>query len=190
MGIFGSEVKWKTGFVEVDEKNGDDLFYWLIRSQHSPSTDPLVLWLNGGPGCSSEIGLFYEVGPWRFKGGGQDGEGGNEVTLEKNPFSWSNIANMLFVDNPLGAGFSTGNELYSDSLDELAFLLEIFLTRFLDQNPDFNGRKFHIVGESWAGKYVPALAHRLLFNSQKPVKLDLKGIAIGNGIVDPYHQST
>ena len=67
-----------------------------------------MLWMTGGPGCSSEVGLFYENGPWHFKGGLQNGSEGEVVSLVKNPYSWNTIANVLYVDNPIGTGYSSG----------------------------------------------------------------------------------
>ena len=71
--------------------------------------------------------------------------------------------------------------------EEIAEQMEKFLRGFLKQNPDFNGRDFYVSGESYAGKYVPAVTHHLLFTADE-IELDLKGISIGNGVVDPYSQ--
>ena len=142
--------------------------------------------MTGGPGCSSEVGLFYELGPWKFKGGGQDGKDGDEVTLVKNPYAWNTVANILFVDNPIGTGYSTSDKQHLvETEDEIAEQMERFLRGFLKQNPDFNGRDFYVSGESYAGKYVPAVTHRLLFTADD-IDLDLKGMSIGNGVVDPF----
>lgn len=87
-GIFGESEQWKSGLVSIDKI--DDIFYWLFQSrQESASTDPLVMWLTGGPGCASEVALFYENGPFQFN---EDG------TLRSNPYSWNEISNLLFVD--------------------------------------------------------------------------------------------
>ena len=55
--------KHESGFVKVRD-DGSDLFYWLMRSRNDSAHDPLVFWLSGGPGCSSELAVFYENGPW------------------------------------------------------------------------------------------------------------------------------
>ncbi len=69
-GIFGNADQWKTGLIEIPKddlnKKPDDMFYWVFQSRDTPSTDPLVLWLTGGPGCASEVALFYENGPYKF----------------------------------------------------------------------------------------------------------------------------
>ena len=64
--------------------------------------------------------------------------------------------------------------------------MENFLKGFLEQNPQYVGRDFYITGESYAGHYIPAISHHLLFGAD--VDLNLKGIAIGNGLTDPFHQ--
>jgi cathepsin A (carboxypeptidase C) len=81
----------------VDMPNGDDMFYWLFRSRRDPATDPLVFWLTGGPGCSSEVAIFYENGPFTIN---------DDMTLKKNEYSWNDVSNIAFVDNPVGTGFS------------------------------------------------------------------------------------
>ncbi len=85
--------------------NGDGVkfaHYWFVTSQNNPATDPVVLWLNGGPGCSSMDGLFIEQGPLLF-----DGTYTNGIpNLQANPQSWNRVANMLYIEAPVGVGFS------------------------------------------------------------------------------------
>lgn len=87
--------KNKAGLVPFD--NGDDMFYWLFYSRDTPSTDPLTIWLSGGPGCSSELATFIENGPFYVN---------DDLTLRLNEHSWSNNANLLYVDQPVGTGYS------------------------------------------------------------------------------------
>jgi len=88
--IFLNE-SYSSGFVNIRENN--DIFYWLFESRSNPSTDPLIIWLNGGPGASSLISLFLENGPFRIL---------DDLTLVENAFSWNNKANIVFVDHPVG----------------------------------------------------------------------------------------
>lgn len=87
------------GYVQIRNSTDNQMFYWYFPSRTSPETDPLILWLTGGPGCSSELALFVENGPFKI----------DERTLElsKNPHSWNHRANLLYIDQPLGAGFSS-----------------------------------------------------------------------------------
>merc|ERR1719359_23928 len=93
-------VKQHHGYFKVSKKkarNPKNYFYWFFESRKSPKHAPLVLWLTGGPGCSSEIALFTENGPCQVT---KDGR-----TTRVNPYSWNRKANIVFVDQPAGTGF-------------------------------------------------------------------------------------
>ncbi|MBA0634603.1 hypothetical protein Godav_024664, partial [Gossypium davidsonii] len=96
-----------SGYITVEAKAGRALFYWLTEApaKRRPETKPLVLWLNGGPGCSSiAYGASEEVGPFRVR---EDGK-----SLRLNPYAWNQgqiQANLLFLDSPAGVGFSYSN---------------------------------------------------------------------------------
>ena len=171
--IFLNETFY-AGTLPIGEKGS--LFYWLFESRRSPSTDPLVLWLNGGPGCSSEGGLFTENGPYQVNG---------DLTLRSNPYSWNNIANLLFVDQPLGTGYSTANELETDA-GILGADFYVFLVEFFEEFPEYKGRPFYLAGESYAGHYIPLMGSYIL--KQNNSDINFAGAAIGNGWVDPYNQ--
>ena len=174
---------WYSGLIDIDHKeNGhvDDIFYWWFESRNDASTDPLVLWLTGGPGCASEIALFYENGPFQFE---EDGK-----TLKSNPYSWNTRANLLYVDQPVGTGFSHSAITHlNTNEDEVAENMAQFLEKFVAKYPQLEGRDFYITGESYAGHYIPAISHNLAFKHPE-LKLNFKGLAIGNGLVDPYTQ--
>ena len=170
----------KSGLVSMG--NGDDMFYWLFKSRGSPETDPLVIWLTGGPGCASEVALFYENGPYTIN---------DDLTLNPNAQSWNKVSNLLYVDQPVGTGFSRCSSIfhYDSTEDEIAANIKTFLDGFLVANPEFRGRDFFITGESYAGHYIPAIAYH--FVKEIPagsLGLNFKGIAIGNGWVDPVVQ--
>ena len=95
---------------------------------------------------------------------------------------------MIYVDNPIGTGFSIASEedLVTNE-DQVAEGLHNFLKGFLKANPEFEGRELFITGESYAGHYIPAISYELVTNG-KDLNLNFKGSAIGNGWVDPYHQ--
>lgn len=81
------------------------LFYWLFESRNDPVTDPLILWLSGGPGCSSMLALFVENGPYRIveHGGGAAVEDSSRL-LRLNPHSWNSNATVIYLDQPAGTG--------------------------------------------------------------------------------------
>lgn len=91
--------------MDVDDEK--HFYFWFFESRSKPKTDPLVLWLNGGPGCSSLTGLLMELGPCKVSPGGAD--------TERNPSSWTNNASVIFLDQPANVGFSYGGEGVSNS---------------------------------------------------------------------------
>lgn len=138
-----------------------------------------MIWLTGGPGCASELATFYENGPAWIK---------DDMTFENNAYSWNEHSNVLYVDNPIGVGYSKLTTYdYVQDEDAISQHMHIFLLGFVEQHPEFKGRDFFITGESYAGHYIPAVSHYLAFN-QTNLELNFRGSAIGNGWVDPYDQ--
>lgn len=183
----------KSGYLTVNSTSGSAIFYTYYEAQDSPtplSQTPILIWLQGGPGCSSLIGNFYELGPWRLS---------TDVSLKPNPGSWNRIFGLLFLDSPIGVGFSVAS-----SIDEIprnqhgvAKHLITAIKNFIklndddDDNGGFKSRPIYITGESYAGKYAPAFGYFLLkMNARLPVskRVNLGGVAIGNGLTDPITQ--
>jgi cathepsin A (carboxypeptidase C) len=163
----------------LDLGNGDDMFYWFFNSRSQPESDPLVIWLTGGPGCSSELALFYENGPYTIN---------DDLSLKQNAYSWNSKANLLYVDQPVGTGFSHAKDPthYARNEEMVAENFYRFLLKFLAKYPSLAGRDLYITGESYAGHYIPAIADFIVQHPDS--SLNLKGVAIGNGWVDPYDQ--
>ncbi|XP_042425870.1 serine carboxypeptidase II-3-like [Zingiber officinale] len=166
------------GYVTVDRANGRALFYYFAEAVENSGSKPIVLWLNGGPGCSSlGYGAMEELGPFRVMSDGK--------TLYKNPYAWNEVANILFLESPAGVGFSYSNTTsdYSKSGDRrTATDALVFLVNWFERFPEYKGRDFFITGESYAGHYVPQLAHAILHH--KDHLINLKGIAIGNAVIN------
>ncbi|XP_065629197.1 serine carboxypeptidase-like 40 [Quercus suber] len=137
---------------------------------------------SAGPGCSSlAYGAMQELGPFRVHSDGK--------TLYKNKFSWNYVANVLFLESPAGVGFSYSNTTkdYSTSGDRrTARDNYVFLLNWLKRFPEYKNRDFYVAGESYAGHYVPQLAHTILFRNKKANKtiINLKGIIIGNAVIN------
>ncbi|CAI2370466.1 unnamed protein product [Moneuplotes crassus] len=167
----------EAGFIELMPT--DEMFYWLMRSRNRPSRDPLVLWLTGGPGCGSQMSIFYQHGPWYVN---------DDLTLRKNPHSWNEVANVVYVDQPLGSGFSSTEkpEHRARDQDDVNKALYLFLVKFFDKYPEFKGRNFYIAGESYAGHYVPGIVAYII--EQRDPNMNLIASAIGNGWVNPRTQ--
>ncbi|XP_060217406.1 serine carboxypeptidase-like 40 isoform X1 [Lycium barbarum] len=170
------------GYVTVDESAGRAFYYYFVEAQHSKESLPLLLWLNGGPGCSSlAYGAFQELGPFRVNSDGK--------TLHKNNFAWNHAANVLFVESPAGVGFSysnTSTDVKVGGDRKTANDNYRFLINWLEKFPEYKDRDFYISGESYAGHYVPQLAHTILYHNKKAKKniINLKGILIGNAVIN------
>ncbi|PAA81057.1 hypothetical protein BOX15_Mlig031755g3 [Macrostomum lignano] len=154
-------------------KAGGDrhLHYWLVESSKAdPTKAPLVLWFNGGPGCSSLEGLLRENGPFRVN---------DMAWLEMNPYAWNRDANVLYIEAPAGVGFSYSESNVTKTNDtQVAEDNYLALKSFLEKFPEYKGREMHISGESYGGVYVPTLAARVLTDKS----INLRGILIGNSI--------
>ncbi|MCD7446108.1 hypothetical protein HAX54_037315 [Datura stramonium] len=169
------------GYVTVDPNAGRALFYYLVESSGDPSKKPLVLWLNGGPGCSSlGAGAMTELGPFRVNSDGK--------TLWLNQFAWNNVANILFLESPAGVGFSYSNTSsdYTTGDEKTRQDSFTFLLNWMERFPEYKHRDFYIVGESYAGHYVPQLAQLILSHKKTEPNLviNLQGIATGNALLD------
>ncbi|XP_010055744.2 serine carboxypeptidase-like 45 [Eucalyptus grandis] len=162
------------GYITVDEKQQRALFYYFTEAEADPALKPLVLWLNGGPGCSSVgVGAFSEHGPFKPSG---------DVLL-KNDYSWNKEANMLYIESPAGVGFSysVNNSFYNSVDDKMTARDNLaFLCNWFEKFPQYRERDLFITGESYAGHYVPQLA-KLIVQSKL---FNLKGIAIGNPLLE------
>uniref|UniRef100_A0ACD5UTI3 Uncharacterized protein n=1 Tax=Avena sativa TaxID=4498 RepID=A0ACD5UTI3_AVESA len=175
--------KHYAGYVDVGTTGDRALFYWFFEAEKEPEKKPLLLWLNGGPGCSSvAYGAAQELGPFLVRGYGEK--------LTRNPYAWNKAVNLLFLESPVGVGFS-----YTNKTSDLKLLGDgvtaqdsyTFLLNWLHKFPEFKTRDFYISGESYAGHYVPQLAD-LIYEGNKAASRDrtinLKGFMIGNAVMN------
>ncbi|KAG6544855.1 hypothetical protein Mapa_013545 [Marchantia paleacea] len=165
-----------SGYVTVDEEHGRALFYYFVEAQFHPQSKPLTLWLNGGPGCSSLMGNFVEHGPFTVRD--------NAIVL--NPSSWNQESNVLYLESPAGVGFSYSNTTsdYTTNDEKTAQDSFKFLQGWVEKFPEYQNRTFYITGESYSGYYVPQLAALIVKNNSSTPSLQLKGIMIGNPVID------
>ena len=129
----------------------------------------ITIWLNGGPGCSSLDGLLQENGPFLWQPG--------TYKPVPNPYSWTNLTNVVYVDQPAGTGFSPGPSTVNDE-EDVAAQFNSWFKHFVDTF-DLHGRKVYITGESYAGMYVPYIADAML-NEEDTTYFNLKGIQIND----------
>jgi len=181
------------GYITVDQSHGRALFYWFVESQNDPSSDPVVLWLNGGPGCSSLDGFFYEHGPFHFDRSGTGNIFATNDTLHNNPVSWNKVANMIYLESPAGVGYSYSNTSsdYRTNDNKTAQDSYTFLENFFAAYPEFLQNDFYIAGESYGGIYVPTLAYYIHEQNQisSNTHINLKGILVGNGVTDEQYDA-
>jgi len=179
-GICDPSVKQHSGYFTFGEKK-KQYFFWMFESRSDPVNDPTVMWLTGGPGCSSMTGLLFENGPCKVS---KDGK-----STTPNPYSWTTKANVMWVDQPPGTGFSKGD--WDAGEDGVAEDMYQFLQVFFKAKPEYN-KKFFVTGESYAGHYIPAVTHRIFEGNSKlqdgDIKIELKGMGIGNGLTNPQEQ--
>jgi carboxypeptidase D len=181
------------GHLPADPSHGGYFFYWLFESKKDSDKNPLIIWLNGGPGCSSMDGLWLELGPFRITDKGQ--------TVRWNKHSWHEVGNLLFIDQPVGTGLSfTGSRDGMAKNDNMVnehfytFLQNFFAvhSRYVHSG---SGRKrtrpIVFTGESHAGHYIPSLVRYLLQQNQElseNLEIVVQGIALGNPWIDPPNQ--
>lgn len=167
-----------SGFLTVNQTVNANLFFWFFQKTGSNwKSAPVVLWLDGGPGCSSMLSAFTENGPYEVLNG--------KITERKYP--WTNGCNMLYIDNPVRAGFSFADHDYFATTEEtiVEHLYEA-LNQFFQLYPELRRNDFYIAGESYAGKYIPGIAYKIHeSNPSSESPIALKGMMIGNGFSDP-----
>jgi len=182
-----------TGSIYDEDGQDKHLFFWMFEKRGTTDSDeeiPFVVWLTGGPGCSSSLALLTENGPCSVN---EDG-----MSTTANPYSWTEKAHVLWLDQPAGVGYSYGvaddNNEKMIAEDAYFFLQAFFKTypEYARQTPFLN-----IVGESYGGHYAPAIAHRVWTGNQELqtssadgdlLVLPLAGLAVGNGLTDPEEQ--
>jgi len=176
------------GFVEVGS-HGANMFYWFTASNKDATASnqltPFIIWINGGPGASSLTGLMVENGPYALNPDG---------STYINKYSWTNVGHMIFIDNPVGSGYSyvVNDEGYVNNEQEMATQFVEGLRGFFAKHSDLRKNPLYITGESYAGKYIPHITAEIVRQNQdagyKKHNINLKAILIGNGLYDPYNQ--
>lgn len=175
-----------SGAIQVDEKTDSNLFYWFFRDEKNDPNAPLVFFTNGGPGSSSMAGLFMEIGPLRLV---KDSDGKINVHSIDDQ-AWTAIANVVFVDIPVGVGYSYGH-LKVKSMDQIDEHMITFFEKFYLIHPEMKNRNLFITGQSYGGKYLSSMASKMIDYNQNQTeqnKIPLKGVLIGSGLVEPITQ--
>ncbi|KAF4584581.1 hypothetical protein EYR40_004579 [Pleurotus pulmonarius] len=177
-------VKSYTGYIDIEARH---LFFYFFESRNDPAKDDVIFWTNGGPGCSSSLGLFMELGPCRVL---------DEDGAKFHPEAWNSNANIFFIDQPIGVGFSYAD--YGETVsttEEAAKDIAAFVAIFFENFTKFKGRGFHMAGESYGGRYLPVFAAAVYDQNAKLLKqgltpINLTSVMIGNGFTDAFSMTT
>ena len=157
-----------SGYVDIPGRGS--LFYWFVESMDAPKSDPVLLWTNGGPGCSGLTGFLTEHGPFRPTADGN---------LALNAHSWNHHASMFYIEQPVGVGFSSaaGGLTYDDA--HAAADNHAMIQGFFAAFPQYGANPFYITSESYGGHYMPTLAEKIVTDGGVP---NFKGFLVGNPI--------
>lgn len=171
-----------------DLTSSESIWFWFFEARENPDTAPLAIWLNGGPGSSSMIGLFQENGPCRINN--------DSKTVSINPNSWNNVANVLYIDQPVGVGFSHGTTTVGTSQQAASDIWNFLQIWFSDSRfSKFAKNDFAIWTESYGGHYGPTFAAYFLQQNAaiaagtlQGIPINLKVLGVGDGLTDPLSQ--
>ncbi|KAH0836523.1 Alpha/Beta hydrolase protein [Lanmaoa asiatica] len=161
--------------VQRDGHPNDTLFFWAFESSNGSFTatgdEPWGIWLNGGPGSSSLVGLLFENGPIHIS---------NNYTLFENQYAWTTVADYVWVDQPVYVPTAlTLRQVYDE--DQMASDFMGFLENLVKVFPNLATRPLHLTGESYAGMYIPYIT-KAYFEMENP-PVNLARIAMGDGSI-------
>ena len=177
-----------SGFLDIADTT-KKIHYLFFEAQENAADAPVLIWFNGGPGCSSMLGFMQENGPYKIESGGS--------TFHESDHSWNTEANILYIEQPAGVGYSYCEGVkdctfddHTSGKDNLTAVLEWY-----KKFPEFKKNDLFISGESYAGVYVPYLAHYIVEHNEKEAetnafKPNLKGFAVGNGVTNWKYDTT
>ncbi|EAR85734.1 serine carboxypeptidase family protein (macronuclear) [Tetrahymena thermophila SB210] len=188
-----------TGYLDVgfnDNITGLGFLFYTKFNATTPeeiAAAPTLIWLNGGPGSSSMEGAFFENGPYRVL------NISNQMVVEQNENAWTKNYNVLFIDQPIGVGFSRSAKDEYLPVNETQVAEQFykgllnFYTSGCYSDSIYHKSPLFITGESYCGKYIPNIATEILKQNNQTdvtgnVKIPLKGISIGDPLLDPQHQ--
>jgi len=168
-----------SGYLNINSNTGKRIHYWMVEaSEVDPATAPVVFWTNGGPGCSGLIGFMTEMGPFRPNADG---------TLSYNPSNWNRIANMVYLEQPSGTGFSYSDtkDDYKTNDDQSTIDNYVTIQEFFKRFPEKASNPLYTTSESYGGHFMPLIAQKILQENKSPTlgystRLNYKGFAVGN----------
>ncbi|XP_071715869.1 serine carboxypeptidase-like 18 [Rutidosis leptorrhynchoides] len=175
----------ETGYVGIGEAEDIQLFYTFIESEGNPKDDPLLVWFTGGPGCSSIFGLLYEVGPLTFS---RELSTNENPVLELVPESLTKAANVIFLDQPAGTGYSYAKtpEAYVTNDTLSAIHANKFMRKWLVDHPKFAKNTVYLGGDSYMGIVLPMMVEEMFNGNEvgQTPQINIKGYMLGNPLTD------
>ncbi|ESQ40896.1 hypothetical protein EUTSA_v10015958mg [Eutrema salsugineum] len=173
----------ETGYVSMGESGDVELFYFFVKSERNPETDPLMIWLTGGPGCSSICGLLLANGPLVFKG---DEYNGTVPPLQLTSFSWTKVANILYLESPAGSGYSFARtpRAIESSDTKQTHQVDQFLRSWFVDHPEFISNPFYVGGDSYSGRVVPGVVQQISLGNENGLTphINIQGYILGNPV--------
>ncbi|KAK1217826.1 hypothetical protein PQX77_019499 [Marasmius sp. AFHP31] len=168
-----------TGYIDIT--GARHLFFYFFESRSDPDKDDVIFWTNGGPGASSTTGLFMELGPCRIV---------NDTSVKFNPHSWNTKANIFFIEQPVGTGFSYAEFGESVSTtEEAAQDVAAFVAIFFENFSKFKGRPLHMAGESYGGRYIPVFASAIYDQNVELIEAGLTPVNLSSIMIGKLHVS-
>ncbi|KAL5149820.1 Serine carboxypeptidase-like 18 [Glycine soja] len=180
--------KLETGYIGVGEEEEVQIFHLFVESQRNPFIDPLLIWFVGGPGCSALSAFFFENGPLVMN----ENYNGNLPKLELNPYSWTHTLNMIYIDMPVGTGFSyseTQEGYYSSDILWVKHTYE-FLQKWFIDHPKFSSNPFYIGGGSYSGMITGPLVQQVYegYKARRKPLMNIKGYVLASPAVDGFRE--
>jgi carboxypeptidase C (cathepsin A) len=172
-----------SGYLDIADTT-KKIHYLFFEAQNNSADAPVLIWFNGGPGCSSMLGFMQENGPFRVESG--------DTKFHESEFAWNKETNLLYIEQPAGVGYSYCNSKKDCTFDDKKSgkdNLDVVLTWF-DRFPQFKQNELYVSGESYGGVYVPYLTYNLYEYGQEHkddddvFKPNIKGFAVGNGVTN------
>nr|ATG80136.1 littorine synthase [Atropa belladonna]QGI57842.1 littorine synthase [Atropa belladonna] len=175
--------EFETGYVGLGESEEVQLFYYFFKSESNPEVDPLILWITGGPGCGALNAITTELGPVLLDAKEYDG---SLPTLSLNPYSYTKVANIIFLDSPVTGGFSyatTKEANHSDNV-QMALHTHQFVQKWLVDHSEYLSNDFYVAGDSYSGISVPIITQVISDGNEAGNKpwINLKGYILGNAV--------
>ncbi|XP_074329642.1 serine carboxypeptidase-like 17 isoform X1 [Apium graveolens] len=177
--------KLETGYTGTGESEDVELFYYFVESERNPKDDPLMVWIAGGPGCSSLRAFFYEIGPLSFDYSRSKAE---KPVLQLNPYSWTKVSNVIYLDTPVGTGFSYAKTPHASKTSDTLSSKHVytFLRKWLNDHPRFMNNPLYITGVSYSGIIIPIITQEIYNGNEagNEPQMNIKGYMIGNPLTD------